>query len=245
MCAVKLDRAGKCSVCYGNTDTSSEIRSDVLAEFVTQHQKFTVGRRKREPLLVEIYHCSTGFAELSHHVIKCVDNPLRRRVGWIESLYPCSGQSKSSSPEAIAIEALGVISVSSSWGMCHCAASLALDLSLVRRLTTATRPSAVGFEGAKVCPLRQIRFTEDNRTTCAQIFSDGGVLDSRLANERKGSGACLHPIAGIDIVFEQHRDTMQRPEHSTVVAQPVCVLCHLKRVRVELDDGVDPFGTPV
>ena len=102
----------KRAVRYGNTDTSSEIRSDVLAEFERQHEKFAVGRGECEPSLVEIYHCGTGCPELVHHLIKLVDNPLRCRVGWIESLYSCSGQSKSRPSEAMGIEELSVWNIS-------------------------------------------------------------------------------------------------------------------------------------
>jgi hypothetical protein len=66
-----------------------------------------------------------------------------------------------------------------------------------------------------------------------------------MADERKRAGAGLHFIGGIDIVLQQHRDSMERPEHLAVTAQLVHVFRYLQRVWVEFDHRVDSFVTLV
>ena len=81
MGAVKLDGAGSVPLATGTPTRVAKYVATSWRKFVKQHKKFAVGRGECEALLVEVYHCSAGSAELSHRVIECVDDRLWCRVG--------------------------------------------------------------------------------------------------------------------------------------------------------------------
>src|SRR5262245_4252698 len=65
-------------------------------------------------------------------------------------------------------------------------------------------------------------------------------MDRRLTSERERSRSSLHLVASIDVVFEQHWDSVQRSQNDSFSAQLVGGLGHSQRVRVELYDRVHP-----
>src|ERR1700730_9005766 len=79
-------------------------------------------------------------------------------------------------------------------------------------LPAAARPAADRFEGTKVCPLGEIGFAENDCTARTQFGGDSGILLGGFAYKCERAGAGLHLFAGVDVVLEQHRDAMQRPE---------------------------------
>ena len=64
-------------------------------------------------------------------------------------------------------------------------------------------------------------------------------MQRRHADERKGPGAGLHFVAGINVVFEQHRDAVQRAQNSAVPPQHVGILCHHQRVGINFNNSID------
>ena len=82
-------------------------------------------------------------------------------------------------------------------------------------------PTADRFEGAEIRPFRQVGFAENDRAAGAQVRGDGRVLQGRSSEQRERSRGGLHLVAGVDVVLEQDRDAMQRPQHLTLPAQIV------------------------
>ena len=60
------------------------------------------------------------------------------------------------------------------------------------------------------------------RMTAPPARSLAATVESRSAGapaERERAGRGLHPVAGVDVVLEQHRDAVQRPQHAAATAR--------------------------
>jgi hypothetical protein len=62
---------------------------------------------------------------------------------------------------------------------------------------------------AEVCPLAEIRFAEKNRSSVAQLAGDERISWSNRSLESERSCCRRHSIAGIDVVLEKNRNSMQ------------------------------------
>ena len=107
------------------------------------------------------------------------------------------------------------------------------------RLSAPPGPAADRLERAEVRPFGKIGLAQDHRASGAEVGGHGGVPLGRPSHQSERSRAGLHPVAGIDVVLQQHGDAVQGTEDLALGAHRICVLRDGHRVRVQLDHRVD------
>ena len=88
------------------------------------------------------------------------------------------------------------------------AARIAINAVRIVGLSASARPTADGFERSKIGPFGEIRLPKNHSASGAQICGHSGVMQGRHADERKRPSAGLHFVAGANVVFEQHRNSV-------------------------------------
>src|SRR5581483_9567167 len=94
------------------------------------------------------------------------------------------------------------------------------------------------MSGAEVGPLTQIRFSKDDGARRAQSLDDGGIARGLGAEQRERAGGRVHAIGRVEIIFDQHRHTVERTAHVTGAAFAIERVGDGQRFGVDLDDRV-------
>ena len=89
------------------------------------------------------------------------------------------------------------------------------------REAAAAAPSAGGVAGANVGPLAEIGFAEDDGAGCAQFLRDERIFRRLRADQSQRAGGGHHLIRGIDVVFDEHGNTVQWSAWAFGFALPV------------------------
>src|SRR5207237_5674878 len=89
------------------------------------------------------------------------------------------------------------------------------------RLPAPSVPAARWLGGPEVGRLAQIRLAEDDDARGAETADDERVLWRRRPLEGQRPGGRHHPIAGRDVVLDEHRDAVQRTANTAGLALPV------------------------
>jgi hypothetical protein len=76
-------------------------------------------------------------------------------------------------------------------------------------LAAAPAPTARRACRTKVSPLAQIRLAEQHRARRAQAFGDEGVARRKRVGESERTGGGMHPVGGVDIVFQEDGNAVQ------------------------------------
>src|SRR5271155_785001 len=76
-------------------------------------------------------------------------------------------------------------------------------------LAAAAAPSAGRVAGPKVRPFTQICLTQNDGACGAEARDEFGVLGGGTG-EGQGTGGSHHLIAGVDVVFDHHRNAVER-----------------------------------
>ena len=115
----------------------------------------------------------------------------------------------------------------------------------IPHLAAAPAPAAGGMTRAEVGPLAQVGLAEDDRAGRAQSRHHERVLRRHRSLERQRPGGGHHAIAGVDVVLDDDRDTVQRTART---ARPSFVVQRVgdgQRVRVDLDDRSQRRSLPI
>ncbi len=83
------------------------------------------------------------------------------------------------------------------------AAGVAVDCVGVVGLSATPGPAARRVDGAEVRPLAQVGLAEDDSAGGTKLGGHRGILEWGGADQGKRTGCRLHPIGGINVVFEQ------------------------------------------
>ncbi len=87
-------------------------------------------------------------------------------------------------------------------------------------------------------PFAQIGFAEDNGACFPQLSCHAGILRRFRAQQCERSSCGLHRVSGINIVFDQHRDSLQRTANALFFALSVERFRNRERVRIWFDHAV-------
>ena len=125
------------------------------------------------------------------------------------------------------------------------AAGVPVEHEGVPALPAPGAPAARRMGRADVGPLAHVGLREQDRAGRAEPFGEVGVPRRNGAFERQRAGRGGHPVGGVDVVLEQHRDAVERPARS--LGGPLLVerLGQRERLRVGLDDRLERDVLPV
>src|SRR6266550_1263941 len=89
---------------------------------------------------------------------------------------------------------------------------------------------------AKVCPLAEIGFSEENCPSVAKLAGDECIprCDRSLECERTGSSC--HSVAGFDVVLQENWNSVQRTARSTRRALAIKCVCNRERLGIRLEN---------
>ena len=90
---------------------------------------------------------------------------------------------------------------------------------------------------AKVGPLGELRLAEDDRTLRTEERDDVRLAAWLRLHQRKRARRRAHQVAGVDIVLDEHRHTMQRASRASRRALGVQLIGRGERVWVDLEHG--------
>src|SRR4030095_14748250 len=90
----------------------------------------------------------------------------------------------------------------------------AIENVRITTLPADTAETAGALEAAEVRPFAEIRFADDHCARVARPLRDSRILERRRAGERERARSRLLSIAGVDVVFQQNRNAVQRPARS-------------------------------
>ena len=108
----------------------------------------------------------------------------------------------------------------------------------IAALATDAAPAARALVAAEVGPLAQVRFADDDSARIAQPLRDCRILQRRVARQRQRARRGLLAIAGVDVVFQQNRNAVQRTALPLTPTLIVELPRDVSRVGIELDDRV-------
>ena len=117
-------------------------------------------------------------------------------------------------------------------------ARIAVERIGIFRQASASAPSAGRVAGTNIRPLAEIRLAQDHRTCRAQPLRHERILRRLRADQRQRSGRGHHAIRRIDVVFDQHRDAMQRATRAFGLALLIERVGNGERIRIQFDDRV-------
>src|SRR4051812_49673964 len=87
----------------------------------------------------------------------------------------------------------------------------------------------------EIRPLAEIGFAKENGTGGAKLGGDGGILQRNRPRQCVRPGCRRHSVRGVDIVLEQHRNSVQGTAHTTSLSLAIECVRYRQRVRVDLD----------
>src|SRR5690606_5424857 len=95
------------------------------------------------------------------------------------------------------------------------------------------------MRGAKVRPLAEVRFAEDDGTLFPQLPDEKRIVLSAIVSQRKRTGTGRHAVAGVDVGFEDHRYPVQGTTRPRPAAFPVQGVGDSECVGIYLDDRIE------
>ena len=80
--------------------------------------------------------------------------------------------------------------------------------------------------GADIRPLAEIGFAENDGARLAQSLNDESISYRARPEQRQRSRRCLHAVGGVDVVFNQNWNAMQRAARAFVLTFSIGRLGH-------------------
>src|SRR5438094_10347689 len=93
--------------------------------------------------------------------------------------------------------------------------------------------------GANVRPLGEIGLAENNCSSLAQLLNNESIFCTARSKHRQRSRRGFHAIGGIDVVFNQDWNSVQRTARTLVFTFFICSLGHRERVCIQFEQAVD------
>src|SRR4030095_8961706 len=117
-------------------------------------------------------------------------------------------------------------------------AGIAVENVRIAALTTDAAKTARALIAPEVGPLAQVRLADDDRARIAQPLRDRRILARWLAHQCQRARSGLLAIAGVDVVFQQNRNAVQRTALPLMPTLFVELPRDAARVGIELDDRI-------
>src|SRR4029077_19404336 len=126
------------------------------------------------------------------------------------------------------------------------AAGIAVKNVGIFREASAAAPSAGRMTRANVGPFAEVGFAENHGAGLAESLDDERIfrrLGSADQGQRAGGGH--HLVGGVDVVFDDDGDAVERTAGALVFAFTVKRVGDLEGVGIQFDDAVDGRPLPV
>ena len=115
------------------------------------------------------------------------------------------------------------------------AAGIAIEHIRIAGLPAAPAPAAAGVVRAEVGPFAEVGLAQDQRASLAQPLDQAGIARRRRIGQRQRAGGGEHTVAGVDVVLEQDRNTVQRAACLRAAARIIERSGELQRIGIRLD----------
>src|SRR5262249_13912976 len=120
-------------------------------------------------------------------------------------------------------------------------AGVAIESIGIFRQSSASAPAAGGMVGANIGPFAQVGFARNHSAGLAKLLRNSRVLGRFRALESERTTCSLHPVRGIDVVFDQHGNSVQGPARAFLFSLLVEGLGIGQGIGVEFNDAVQAW----